>query len=163
MADLAVSLGIEDPPVVEPVRFVSPSDSKGAIDDCLQEEGWPMAADGSFEIAPEQATAYDLSYYTCAARYPVADRYLRPFTSDQWALVYDHWRDDFYPCLDEHGVAAPELISRETFLDSPTSWHPNASSVLHDSFSARFPGQDLDAFLVDECPISPPDSELYGG
>lgn len=45
---LAEMFGVADPPVVKPVREITPMESKEVLDACLVERGWTMNDAGSF-------------------------------------------------------------------------------------------------------------------
>lgn len=123
LRQLAADLEIPDPPDVEVVREISPSESSGVHNACLVEAGWIQNDDGSFSIPDEQMAAHNLSSYKCAAAYPIADHYLQPMQSEQWSLVYNHYVEEFIPCAAEQGFQVSEPPTRERFIAYPESWH----------------------------------------
>jgi hypothetical protein len=70
LAGLAESMGLENPPVVEVIREVTPEESETVIPQCLTERGW-VAEDRIYTIRTEQQRAFDLDRYRCLAAYPV--------------------------------------------------------------------------------------------
>lgn len=159
---LADDLGIPDPPDVEVVREISPSESSAVHNACIVDDGWVQNDNGSFSFTDEQESALNLTSYMCAAAYPIADRYLQPLQPEQWNLVYDHYVEDFIPCAQEHGFEVPEPPTRERFLAATDSWAPVAD-IKRDLAEAIGRGEfeSFDDFYQ-TCPSTPPDEELYG-
>lgn len=65
-----------------------------AIASCMEEMGWSSELDAegaaTYDIPPGQDEAFDEAHVRCRMQYPVAERYTRPFTSEQRGILYDH-------------------------------------------------------------------------
>lgn len=99
--------------------------------------------------------------YLCRVRYPPMERYLQPFTDDQWTIRYDHWTVEYLPCLVGEGVdvdSAPPTL--EVFLSDPFAWRPvleSEAAVTTWSQRTGLSRSDLD----ERCPPEPPLDILY--
>ena len=116
LAGYAKHLGLTEVPDVQPIRFVSPDEQAGYHAACMAEQGYPADADGMYGAAPGQDEAIALALYTCAARYPLADKYEQPYTVAQKRIIYDHFKNELIPCFTARGVEVPPLPVFETFL-----------------------------------------------
>lgn len=76
----AERLGIDDPPDVVPIRYVTPQEADRYYHECMAEQGWKAEPDGSYVSTEEQAEAINLSDYVCLASYPIPAEYLQPLT-----------------------------------------------------------------------------------
>lgn len=162
LRQFADTLGIPDPPEVEVVREVSPSESSAVHNACLVEDGWVQNDDKSFSFTDEQEPALNLSEYMCAAAYPIADYYLQPMQPEQWEMVYDHYVEDFIPCARRHGFDTSEPPTRERFLAFPESWAPVAD--IERELTEGIGRGEFESFedFYETCPSTPTDDELYG-
>lgn len=160
---LAESLDITDPPEVEVVREVSPAESGEVHSACMVEAGWVQNDDLSFSVPDDQRAAFNLARYRCTAAYPIAERYLQPMDTEQWAMVYDHYVEEFVPCAERHGFEVSEPPTRERFLAAPkSSWSPVAD-IERDLADAIGEGQFASfADFYELCPSHPTEAELWG-
>ncbi len=164
LAAVAEAAGITDPPVVTPVRTVSPEESKAVVDDCLVERGWSIDPDGSFSIHRTQQEQFEFDRYVCIASYPIGEIYLEPYDQRQWEVLYDYWVNEFIPCLASKGFDVVDPPSRETFLAAPEEWHPIGDRGIHDQLSAAEAEGTIrssNEFLAQVCPVSPGEDLLY--
>lgn len=120
-------------PDVEVVREVTQAEWAYALADCMAASGYPdtdAGPEGGIGIthAPEgQREAQLVALYVCHAQYPMAEKYLRPFTPEQLGELYDYWTGDLTDCLVSSGfVPTEEPPSRETFIQEAdsVSWTP---------------------------------------
>ncbi|TDD65397.1 hypothetical protein E1262_25300 [Jiangella aurantiaca] len=167
LADEAESLGIADPPEVDPIRFIRIDEYGPTLADCITDEGFPAEAEGASgiafgEIPQAQAEAFALAQYTCAARYPVHPRYSRPFTDEQLSALYDYFVNDLVPCLEREGFGTANPPSRETFIatysDPERAWVPYAELDV----IGQAGGPEGEAAINETCPQHAPDEALYG-
>lgn len=128
----AERLGIDDPPDVVPIRYVTPQEADRYYHECMAEQGWKAEPDGSYVSTEEQAEAINLSDYVCLASYPIPAEYLQPLTDDQWAYLYDYWIETTLPCFAEHGLEVRDVPSRATFLGAPYNWNPISAVSDHE-------------------------------
>lgn len=164
--DLADSMDITDPPRVELIREITPGESEEVYSQCLSEAGWTLtrsdeAGDSYFDIPASQQEAFALSRYTCILQYPVAERFTRELTEEQFGILYDYWTERTVPCFTELGYDVGEVPTLETFLADP-SWHP--AIAIQDQISADVRSgrwEDFDHAMYEVCP-GPPDDLLYG-
>lgn len=154
--------GITDPPHVEVIREVTLSESQSVHENCVVEDGWVQNDDESFSVADDQQLAIGVSWYTCMAAYPIADRYLQPMQPEQWGMVYDHYIEDFIPCAQEHGFEVSEPPTRERFLAATESWAPVAD--IERELARAIGRGEFESFddFYQTCPTTPTDDELYG-
>lgn len=156
---------------VTPVREVSPDEQFLLLERCLRDQGWSVAlqGDGSLrvEIATEQEEAYDHAKARCLLRYPLAERYVRPWGAREHGLVYDHWRDVTIPCLTDNGYHHEPLPAREVYVEGQLAGTPSYflnrdvdEQILSDVRSGRW--TSLQDFWTTVCPYDPPDELLYG-
>lgn len=157
LAEYAKYLGLTEVPDVQPVRFVSPDEQAGYHAACMAEQGYPAAPDGTYGAAPGQDEAIALALYTCAARYPLDDKYEQPYTVAQQRIIYDHFASTLIPCFKSRGFEAPPLPVFETFLagiGTAQEYNPHA-------YLDNLTGPQMRE-LEQACPFLPPAEELWG-
>lgn len=162
----AQEMGIENPPDVEVVREVSPSEELPILVDCLTEAGFPpeTPADVSipeWQIPEAQVDAFNLAEYTCKAQYPLAAQYTEPLEGEQLGVVYDFWLTETIPCLADLGYEVEEPPSRDVFI-AGEPWDPRESTyeqVMADISAGRW--VDEEQVYSVECTTTPPDDLLY--
>lgn len=164
--DMAETLGIEDPPDVEFVRYITPQESVQVVNDCLEAEGWQPTEDSSgtsFQYPADQQEAFNLASYVCSVKYPVEQKYMEPLSDHQARLLYDHYVEALIPCLEQEGYeisAAPP--SFEVFRADPTQWNPIDEiepQLSSDITSGKYASY---AAFEQTCPQAPSDELLYG-
>ncbi|USQ76619.1 hypothetical protein [Ornithinimicrobium cryptoxanthini] len=165
LAELAEAAGITDPPVVEPIRTISPEESKGVVDRCLVERGWTLNSDESFSMHKSQREQFQLDRYVCIASYPIGGHFLESYQAEQWEALYEYWTHVFIPCLRTAGFEVADAPTRETFLAAPERWHPVDDQALRRQLTAAEADGRIESsnvFLADVCPVSPGEEVLYG-
>lgn len=166
----AVDHGVEIPDVPV-VREIRPDESVTVIAQCMEEAGWPSEIDAegaaSYDIPPGQGAAYDEASVRCRFQYPIAEKYTRPFTAEQWGVLYDHWATTTIPCLRDQGYDPAELPTRETFIEESLGGGadyvlngPIYDDVMADVAQGRWPSERH--LLTNVCPQEPPEDVLYG-
>lgn len=79
--DLALELGISNPPKVERERYTTPETGPVLVRQCMEEKGWVAQIEGqgiSFEADSKSAEErLVIDYYTCRLTYPLEVDYLR--------------------------------------------------------------------------------------
>lgn len=147
-------------PSPERVRYVDKGEYAQVVSDCLTELGFPAQPndDGGITYSPvppdDQAEAQSIASYTCDVMYPLNPESLRPYTDEQLSFLYDYARLTLVPCLEQAGAPAPELPSKQEFVDNfqqAGAWDPHVQ--------ARTMG-DEGAQIAEKCPMVPP--ELRG-
>lgn len=160
MRSHALSLGIDDPPAVRPVRVVRPDEVEQLIATCLTELGFPATADPNggvgYESAPGQELAGAVAEYTCLGRYPLADQYVQPLSREQRVVYYDWQVDEVLPCLTALGYPAPEIPSRDVYLSGDVIWFLEPPGLEGAELAEAM------AELMRECEPMPPTELVYG-
>ena len=132
LAEIAQSIGLVDPPEIEPIRIVSTTDWPTTQVDCLSQAGFDVAltADATgieSDVAESQQDAFRLATYTCAAKYPIDPAQDESRLSDEQKLVaYDYLTVTLVECLSKEGFAVTDIPTPETFLATWDSarWNP---------------------------------------
>ena len=154
---LAQALRLSDPPVVAVVRPVGPDTVLQGRGQCMRAAGFDATDDGRARGSAGQTEAFNLALYTCAAQYPIGDKYLQPYDTAQLTIIYDYYRDVSIPCLKGLGLMPAELPSLQTFLDTlntPAEYQPtNGLSLTPES------ARDTES----QCRSLPPESVLWSG
>lgn len=151
-------LKLDPVPSVAPVRFVSVEEFNATQVQCMSEAGYELSMSGSYDVNPDQTSALNLALYTCAAQYPLADRYEQPYSREQQEIIYHYFVDTLAPCLRSHRVTVPDPPSLEAFLASAgTENEYNPYVFVPDTLSAT-EREDLSG----ACPQLPPSDELWG-
>lgn len=162
LADLAEMYGIQDPPEVDPIRHITPSESKILIDECMRGRGWSVV-DGHIQFTSEQRDSLNMDSYICAAQYPVRQEYLQPLDAASWGRIYDYWVSETVPCLNSEGLTVNEPPTRETFVER-RAWTPDSDAVrdqVRDRVSqGEYP--DIEHVFTEVCPVSPPEEVRLG-
>lgn len=163
---MADDAGIENPPYVEPIRSVTPTEAQFYFDGGMREQRWKTnpGEEGEFDIAAEQEQAFLLSQYVCTAKYPLREEFLQPLDDEQWAMLYDHWVSQTLPCFESYGLTVQDNVpSRDVFLKNPTNWHPSQSVTDSqiDQIVAEGRAESIDDFFINVCP-GPDENVLYG-
>lgn len=162
LARAAEQFGITDPPSVPVVREITTDESKRVHNECLVDSGWPQNPDGSFDIADGQRQAMDLAFYRCLAAYPVREAYLQPLTQRQTTMLYQHYRNEYTPCVARYGLTVSEPPSLDVFVADMSSWQPAAdveAGVINLIRDGTFASYDD---FSETCPVKPPDDVLFG-
>jgi hypothetical protein len=149
-----------DAPNVSRIRFIDGNEWSRVMADCLTAAGFLTAStgEGLNSTPPKgQESAWALAAYTCSAQYPIDPHQTRPLTDEQIGHIYDYWRDDAVPCLEQAGaVGLPDPPSRQKFIDDYGS-ADDAWPLYWDL--ANQPGERWEEFTR-LCPQQPPD--LFG-
>lgn len=162
LADLAEMYEIQDPPVVEPIRHITPAESKTLIDECMTDRGWPVV-DGHIQFTSEQRDSLNMDSYICAAQYPIRPEYLQPLDGAAWGRIYDYWVNEALPCLESEGLTVNEPPSRETFVER-RAWTPDSDQVRDQVRDRVRQGEypDIEHVFTEVCPVSPPEEVQLG-
>ncbi|MDO5535226.1 MAG: hypothetical protein Q4F65_11310 [Propionibacteriaceae bacterium] len=116
---LAASRGVENPPPVEVVQVVRPSELHPLWAACVEEQGFKaLPEDGmglGMEFRSEQEKTAALVSYTCQAKYPPPPEFYRPSSSEQLKRMHDFIVDVQIPCLEKAGYPPVEVWSFESF------------------------------------------------
>lgn len=118
---------LEDPPPVEIVRVIDPSEWVRVEAECMAEQGWPKNADGSWPGIPmAQVDGFHRAAYICVGRYPIPSVYQQELSTAQLGRLYDYTVESLVPCLSRHDHEVSDIPSRETFVDSWSQdpWYP---------------------------------------
>ncbi len=157
--DLAAGLGLDNPPHVELIRFVSESEWTNVQLGCLNDLGFPVVAlpDGrgvdSSMIPAAQAQRggpYAVAVYTCQARYTMEPA-TGEMSDEELGELYDWYLAVEVPCLEAHGAEVSDPPSRPTFIETYNS-HPWIPFIAIDR-EALGP-EKIDELLA-ACPQSP--------
>ena len=153
---------IDNPPIVEPIREITPAESLDVINACLVERGWAMS-DGTFTYPEEQDEAFRRDSYICTASYPIRQEYLAPLDAAAWSRVYDFWQTATLPCLRAEGIVVSDPPTKETFIANPT-WTPDGALVREqvEALVAEGKYPDAEHVFTDVCPVSPPPEVRLG-
>ena len=157
LAGYAKFLGLDDPPEVTPVKYVTLETQDAHVNACMSEQGFEPDSEGMYGAPTGQMTVLNTTLYVCAASYPLEDKYERPYSIEQKRIIYDYFVGSLVPCLTEHGFTPPEAPSFETFLATAgTAEEYLPFRVLAAADAATF--ERVSA----ECPLMPPTEELFG-
>lgn len=160
MRSYALSLGIDQPPAVSPVRVVGPEEIEQLVATCLTELGFPATADPhggvGYESGPRQEQAGAIAEYTCLGRYPLADEFVQPLSQEQKAVYYDWQVDEVLPCLTALGYPAPDVPSREVYLSGDVIWFLEPPGLEGPELAEAM------AEVARECEPTPPVHLVYG-
>lgn len=156
LKDKAMENQLTDPPSVPIVRRISPDDLRSVTIKCLEDAGFPVTENGPYAIAPnyppEQADAYHLAAYICAAQYPLENKYLQDPGLSYYVNFYHYEVDVTVPCLEAQGYPQTEPVpTLQTYLSelgTAQEWH--AINVI----SGVPPPKLYD--LQEACPQLPP-------
>lgn len=147
-------LGIEDPPDVERIRFVTPLESDEVLLGCLQEAGQDvaLAPGGGIQFPTEQPeelrASADLAIYTCWEQYPTDPKYRTPETEERLKWMYHYRSTTMLECFAAHGYPYEGTRSSEqAYIDSEGEWNPYADLPSHDAY----------VLLSEKCPQTPPE------
>ena len=158
LAEYAKFLGLDDPPHVTPVKYVTPETQAAHVEECMSEYGFEPDSDGMYASPTGQVTALNTALYVCSASYPLEDKYERPYSTDQKRIIYDHFVGSLVPCLTEHGFTPPAAPSFETFLATAgTAEEYNPFQIVLATADAATAER-----VATECPLLPPAEELFG-
>ncbi|MFT3889160.1 MAG: hypothetical protein QM713_13480 [Arachnia sp.] len=159
LKEQAEQLNLAEPPEVPLERWIR-SDEFGAVSEkCYAEYGFDVK--GTFDglglkvvtrPAEDQASLFDLTTYTCSARFSVDPEYRQPITEDQMRVRYEYELDFLIPCLQDLGYTTPQPPSLETYVS--TFWTEN--------WSAWNALEEADAILEAACPPTPPTGAWIG-
>lgn len=145
-----------DPPDIAVELWGSPSETRARELECQADSGFPVDENGYSGAPPEQAEAFWLASYTCAARFAILDEYLQPLSDKQLTVVYEHQRDVVIPCLRAHGYEPNDPPTLEVFLDKPDSFDPTETLGMERMGQAEYER------ISRECLTEPPEEALWG-
>lgn len=154
--------GIEDPPQVDPIREITPAESKEVHDQCLVERGWVMS-EGGFTYPADQRQAFFLESYICIASYPIRQEYLEPLDEAAWGRIYDYWVSETVPCFRAEGLDVSEPPTKETFLEG-RAWTPDSDYVRSQVEERVQQGEypDTEHVFTTVCEVTPPPEVRFG-
>lgn len=148
----AEALGISNPPKVEIVRFILPSEDEIWVT-CLNEAGYdfePAPGGGFFWPKDQRAEikeAMNLAVYVCTQKYPADPKYSAPETEERLKWMYRYRSTTLLDCLSEQGYPYTGTpLSEQAYIDSEGGWTPYADQAIADVFDS----------LVEKCPQTPP-------
>lgn len=122
LRQFAETFGVEDPPDVEPIRYVSSGEERADVmKECLTEAGFPVTVgdDGAVVMefaSPEQTSDYNRASYVCMAQYPLDPRMTGELADAQLDRYYDWLLAHPVACMRERGHPVAEPPTRETFI-----------------------------------------------
>ncbi|WP_374974672.1 hypothetical protein ACEYYH_12255 [Microbacterium trichothecenolyticum] len=118
-------------PSVTMVRYVDRFEWAGVIADCMAESGFEAEAQPNGMLAVNQddaqGMASDVAQWSCMVRYPLEEKYTRPFDDAQLKALYEYQTTTLTSCLQEAGVevsAAPSLEVFEQTWQTAEQWSP---------------------------------------
>ncbi|MDN5771558.1 MAG: hypothetical protein L0H24_11770 [Microlunatus sp.] len=159
LVQMAKSLGIKDPPKIDPLQWIYPEEVGTFRVPCLRAQGfqaWPSADGRGYKTdmgSVSQQEAYNLASYTCNAQYPLDPR-ADPsiWTRDQHTVVYQYLTDSLIPCLRRIGANPAEAPTLPVYLANPgTAWeYPDPG------------GRERMELWYGTCPIDPPTKVILG-
>ena len=167
LADLASSSGIDNPPDVALVRFVSSEEWAAVQIECLGEAGFDVSLlpDGQGidpTSIPEgqrvRGGVFKVAQYICEAMYTLDAANSRGLDDDQLGALYDWYLSESVECLEREGISVAPAPSRQRFVESyftVEGWYPYAS------VDAMGMGNSEWNALNASCPQSPPDEVLF--
>ncbi|SEB99705.1 hypothetical protein SAMN04489844_1474 [Nocardioides exalbidus] len=158
MALEAEAIGLEDPPKVDLVRWITPEEWASALRECLTNAGFPVGytTDGgisSANIPGEQTPALELAMYVCMGEYAIDPRYSEELNTEQRGILYDYQTTYYVSCLKKLGIEVSKPPSREVFMATADGdgWMPQLELP-------RDKGPEANT----ACPVLPPSNVLYG-
>jgi len=125
--------------------------------DCLAEFGIPAEYDPidgglSIGVGADQSEALTEALETCRLRAgaPVGE------PSEEFLRGYYPFLVRLYRCLVDEGLAVPDLVTEEAFVEDGGSWHPY--QVLEEAAAAAGTGMTADLVRAEQvCPNDPDD------
>jgi hypothetical protein len=159
LAAKAEAFGLDDPPKAEPIDLVSPSEWSTAQIACLRAAGINVSPtlDGS-GVDFSQSGAADprvaRAAYLCEAQFPLDPKYLVPLNESQLRYVHNYLVSELIPCLEKHGQGVDSPPTVDQFLEKQGEWSPYVQLANQQSLEAV-------AGLIEVCPQSPPDEEIF--
>lgn len=156
---------VEEPPVVEVVRYVGSEEQQQIVHDCTIEAGFTESPYGGFETPEEQLGAFKRAQYICYMQYPLNQKYVKPWGLEEKEKQYD-WTVNFViPCLQNLGYTIDdEVPSKAVFVDQyeyepyfPFSQLEGQVSASNEDFNTAW------ADLENSCPQMIPDQILWDG
>lgn len=131
LKDKALENQLTDPPSIAIVRRISPDERRSVMIQCLEDAGFPVTETGPLgyrvNYPPEQADAYHLANYTCAAQYPLENKYLQDPGLSYYVNFYHYEVDVTVPCLEAQGYPQTDPIpTLQTYLSelgTQQEWH----------------------------------------
>lgn len=154
----AESMGLQNPPKIQLVRWITPEEWAPTLVKCLTDRGFPVGytADGginSANIPGEQAPALETAMYECMAQYSIDPRLSQSLNSEQRGILYDYLVESYVPCLGKLGVKVSSPPSREVFMATAEGdgWMPQLEISTDKVTEANA-----------KCPTQPRSDVLYG-
>lgn len=154
LAGEAEALGLDDPPEVERIRFVTLDEWPTAQINCMNDAGFAaqLTIDGKgvdYSQVPEAlADQLALQIYTCEAQYPPSPTSLQPLTDSQLRALYAYYVGDLTKCLEDAGFTVGSPPSETVFIESDGGWTPYGDIALSADPADLLP-------LLAECPQLP--------
>lgn len=149
----AEGLRISDPPEVERVRFILPSEDEIWVT-CLNEAGYAFTSgpDGGMvppkEQPPETREDMHRAIYVCTQSFPMDPKFFAPETEERLRWMYRYKTTTLLSCLAEQGRPYEGAIaSEQAYLDSEGAWSPYDEVPLDGDFE----------LLSAACPQTPPE------
>jgi hypothetical protein len=129
---LARTLGIDDPPDVQPIRLITLSEWGSAQRACLNQAGYEVTgtSDGQGVSYPRISDpalkeSLNLAIYTCELQYPVQQKYMTPLSTEGLELLYAYRTGELITCLENEGYGiSAEPPSQTVFVQSDGMWSP---------------------------------------
>lgn len=158
----AETLGVEDPPEVEVVRYVGSDEVDTVYRECMSGSGSGYSGDGVGFIVPEgQESQFALAQYTCRMQHPVKQKYAQDWGKEQVQIQYQWTRDFLIPCLEEYGHPINSALPSEAkFVET---WDSD-SYFPFEEVSLSVTGEEYNlawAELESQCPQVAPGEVLW--
>lgn len=167
-ASLAEEYDIKDPPEVTLIREVPPDEASKVQSECMMTAGWPnqILPNGAveYDYTDDQTEDFNLALYTCELQYPVEAKYTRPLDDTQWAMMYDHFVNEYIPCAEAEGYNVGEIPSKDSYLAMPVAekWFPGRLVRMEITTGGGGKYNSVEEFEA-VCPPTPELDVLYGG
>lgn len=156
---LATSLGIVDPPTLEPVQWIYPEEVGNFRVACLRAQGFNAESSSggrgykADSGSMSQKGAFDLATFKCSAQYPIDPRMqTSTWNRAQHTVVYEYLTESLIPCLRRLGANPDEVPSLEVYLTDPNNFwmYPDPGS------------EERMELWYSTCPIDPPSRVILG-
>ncbi len=150
--------GLEDPPKVELIRWITPEEWAPALVECANDRGFPVGytTDGGIDsanIPGEQGPALELAMYECMAEYSIDPRLREPLNGEQRGILYDYLVSSYVSCLAKLDIEVSAPPTREVFMSTAEGdgWMPQSELPSNQVSEANA-----------KCPALPRSDVLYG-
>lgn len=115
--DAAEFYGLQNPPDVEPVRFVDVDERQELLETCLLEGGAKRNKDGTFS-AGDNIEVLNRLYYACDVKFPLRRKYSAPLELPEKKRQYMWDIEYVLPCVKAHGYTLSDPPSEQKYLDT---------------------------------------------